>query len=121
MKYAQALVIAALAALAVPASAAPGGAIGTLRPGAYVCELPGDAAGAASHPVEGESFTIIDGKSYVAAGASGTYLLLGDQLTMTSGPKRGQTFHRLSGGFLRRTEAGSDTALRCVRTVSNSG
>ena len=45
----------------------------------------------------------------------------GDALTMTSGPKRGQTFHRLSSGFLRRTEGGVDTALRCIRRVSNTG
>ncbi len=115
MKHIQALVIAALVAVPAPTLAAPGGQIGMLRPGSYVCELPGDAAGAVGHPVASESFTIIDAKSYVVGTERGTYLLLGDALTMTSGPKRGQTFHRLTTGFLRRTEGGVDTALRCVR------
>lgn len=91
-----------------------------LRPGSYVCELPGDAAGAAGIAVDSEAFAIIDAKSYGVGPAHGSYLLLGDQVTMTSGPKRGQTFHRLSGGFLRRTERGIDTALRCVRRVTNN-
>ena len=121
MKYIQALVIAALAAVPEPVLAAPGGAIGMLRPGSYVCELPGDAAGPVGHPVDAEAFVIIDAKSYGVGDQRGTYLLLGDALTMTSGPKRGQTFHRLSSGFLRRTEGGADTALRCIRRVSDNG
>lgn len=115
MKLSQTLVIAGLATLAAPVLAAPGGPLGTLRPGSYVCELPGDAAGAVGHPVEAEGFAIIDARSYGVGLDRGTYLLLGDRLTMTSGPKRGQTFHQLGGGFLRRTESGVDTALRCVR------
>lgn len=41
---------------------------------------------------------------------------------MTSGPKRGQRFHRLSDRFLRLMDAnGKDSALRCIRRVVNNG
>ena len=110
-----------LLAAAGPALAVPGGPIGQLAPGDYQCERPGDAAGAVGLRVPGEDFEIVNGNTYRSASGRGTYLLTGDVLTMTGGPKYGQTFHRINNSFLRKTDAsGSDTALRCVRRVLNN-
>ncbi len=115
--------IAALLLLATAgaASAAPGGKIDSLMPGDYVCELPGDASGPAGYPQADEGFSIVNGSIYRSAEGRGTYLLTGDVLVMTAGPKRGQSFHRISDNFLRKRDAaGADTALRCVRKRSSS-
>ena len=99
-------------------SAAPGGPLGTLPLGHYRCELPGDAVGPAGIRQPAADFTVIHASSYRTASGFGVYLLTGDRLTFTSGPLDGVRFHRLSGGFLRRSEAdGSDGPLRCVRRV----
>lgn len=106
--------IAAL--LSGPTLAAPGGPIDTIHRGAYVCALPGDATGPAGNPVIEEGFDVISGSSYATVEGRGTYLLTGDTLVMTSGPKRGQKFNRLSNNFLRKlAHDGSESALRCVR------
>lgn len=110
--------------LAAPAAAlaAPGGPIGSLPAGDYVCELPGDAAGVAGIRQADQDFSIVNANSYTTATGRGAYLLTGDVLTMTSGPKRGQRFHRLSDRFLRLIAAdGTDSPLRCVRRVVNNG
>ncbi|MGH6788034.1 MAG: hypothetical protein ACREBO_14505 [Novosphingobium sp.] len=110
-----------LALVAAPALAAPGGPIGTLPLGAYVCELPGDAAGPAGVRVPEQDFTVANASSYVAAGQRGSYLLTGDLVAMTSGPKAGQRFRKLGGGFLRSVESGgANGSLRCVRQVVNN-
>ena len=111
-----------LAALATgPAIAAPGGPIATLQLGAYVCELPGDATGPAGVRVPDQDFSIINASSYATGGGRGSYLLTGDTVAMTSGPKKGQRFHRVSSSFLRLIDAdGTDTSLRCVRQVTNN-
>jgi hypothetical protein len=110
-----------LVLLAGPALAAPGGAIGTMQRGHYVCELPGDATGLAGRRVPDSDFTITNASSYEAAGLSGTYLLTGDVLTMTSGPMASQRYRRKSANFLRLIAPdGSDSALRCVRQVTNN-
>lgn len=107
---------------AAPLEAAPGGAIGTLQLGSYVCELPGDATGAAGQRVAEHGFTVVNASSYTTTEGRGTYLLTGDVVAMTSGPKRGQRFHRLSQGFLRLIgRDGQDSDLRCVRRVMNNG
>lgn len=101
--------------------AAPGGPIGTMQLGNYVCELPGDATGAAGLRVPEQDFTILNASSYEAGGLAGTYLLTGDVLVMTAGPKQGQRFRKLSDNFVRLIEAdGSTGNLRCVRQVSNN-
>lgn len=108
----------ALAGLALPppAAAAPGGPINTVHRGDYICELPGDATGPAGHPVPEESFSIVNGSSYTTLTGGGSYLLTGDRLVMTGGPKRGQRFLRISGNFLRKLDGdGSEGKLRCVR------
>src|SRR5438874_13633753 len=85
--------LAALALfLASPAVAAPGGTIDTLRQGSYICELPGDAAGLAGVHIPAEDFTVVTASSYRAAGGMGSYLLIGDQLTMTGGPHVGKQY-----------------------------
>ena len=90
--------------------------IGTMPLGDYLCELPGDATGPVGRHAPDQDFTITTGSSYQAGGTNGTYLLADDMLVMTSGPKQGQRFHRLSLVFLRLVQAdGTDGALRCVR------
>lgn len=112
-----------LLALAVPAIAlaAPGGPIDTLPAGHYVCELPGDVSGAAGIHQPTEDFEVLNANTYTTGSGRGTYLLTGDSLNMTSGPKRGQRFHRLSDRFLRLIGSdGNDGPLRCVRRVVNN-
>ena len=110
-----------LLAASGPALAVPGGPIGQLAPGDYRCEQPGDAAGAVGLRVPGEDFQIVNANTYRTAAGRGTYLLTGDVLAMTGGPKYGQTFHRINNGFLRKTDGrGVDTKLRCVRRVLNN-
>lgn len=113
MKYGLALLGALVAG---PTLAAPGGPIDTVHRGAYTCSLPGDATGPAGFPVPEEGFEVLTGSSYATAEGRGAYLLTGDTLTMTSGPKRGQKFSRLSNNFLRKLAPdGSESTLRCVR------
>jgi hypothetical protein len=116
-----ALPVAALAMLAAPALAVPGGEIDTLEIGAYICELPGDALGDRGVHVPDEDFAVVFGSSYRTKGVTGTYLLTGDQVVMTSGLKDGARYHRLSDGFLRKQKPdGSDSDLRCVIANRNN-
>jgi hypothetical protein len=123
-RAALALAVSALAfALAgTQAAAVPGGEIDTLELGRYTCELPGDALGPRGVHVPGEDFAVVFGSSYrVAPHQRGTYLLTGDDVLFTSGPKRGNRYHRLSQGFLRKKNAdGSDGDLRCVIVNRNN-
>jgi hypothetical protein len=105
--------------LATPALAAPGGPIDTVHRGGYACSLPGDATGPAGFPVAEEGFEVLSGSNYATAEGRGSYLLTGDLLTFTSGPKRGQKFNRISSNFLRKLAPdGAETTLRCVRQGS---
>ncbi|MDE2437386.1 MAG: hypothetical protein KGM49_14110 [Sphingomonadales bacterium] len=115
------LIILPLLLITSPSLAVPGGVIDSLPAGDYICELPGDAVGAAGIRQPVQSFTILNANSYQTQDGRGAYLLTGDQLAMTSGPKRGQRFHRITNRFLRLIEAdGTDGALRCVRQVVNN-
>ena len=115
-----ALLLAQLAA--GPLLATPGGDLDTLPLGDYVCELPGDATGPAGHRVPAEDFTVVTASSYRAGEALGSYLLVGDQLTMTGGPHQGKRYRRQSGGFLRKLdEQGNPGDLRCVLRKRNNG
>ena len=122
MAYPMTKILALLTVLAAgPAIAAPGGPIATLQLGGYVCELPGDATGPAGLRVPEQDFSIINASSYATGKGRGSYLLTGNRMAITSGPKKGQRFHRLSASFLRMMDAdGSDSALRCVRQVTNN-
>ena len=111
----RALLALPLVLLAAPAAAVPGGDIDTLEIGRYVCELPGDALGPRGVVQPAEDFAIIFGSRYEANDVRGTYLLTGVQIVFTSGPRKGERYHRITQGFLRRQNAdGSDGDLRCV-------
>ncbi len=121
MKAAFYLPALALLALANPVAAAPGGPIGTLELGNYICELPGDAAGPAGRHVPEQDFRVINDSSYAVGPVRGNYLMTGDRVTITSGPKYGQRFRRQTTNFLRALDsAGNDSDLHCVLGVSNN-
>ena len=116
-----ALVLLASGLLPGAVAAAPGGDMETMPIGDYICELPGDATGPAGMHVPGEDFTVVTASSYRSAGAMGSYLLAGDQLTMTGGPLLGKRYKRQSDGFVRKLdEQGNPGDLRCVRRKRNN-
>lgn len=108
-------------AMSLPATAAAtaSGRMSTLPVGTYRCELPGDASGPSGRPVAEENFTIRNASTYFGADGEGSYLLTDDRLVMTSGPRRGARYRRISDNFLRKLdEAGAETRLRCVRRTT---
>lgn len=110
-----------LLALAAPAIAVPGGPIGQIPPGNFLCEMPGDATGAVGLRVPEEDFAVVNANTYRTASGRGTYLLTGDLLVLTSGPKNGQKFRMINNSFLRKlTPDGQDGSLRCIRRVVNN-
>ena len=109
------LFISTLLAGAVAAPALGQGAIGTVARGTFVCELPGDAAGQAGIAQPARNFTIESASRYSSSQGSGAYLRRGDTLTLTSGPRQGESYAVISEGFLRLIEAGQPGRLRCVR------
>ena len=112
----RALALAALLFTAPAPLMAETGSLGTLLLGPYLCELPGDSTGPAGYRVPAEDFAVINASSSEVGGVRGTYLLVGDSVTMTSGPRRGNRYHRQSSGFLRKLGAdGQPGALRCLR------
>jgi len=108
-----ALALAMLAFTAFPAAAQ--GRIGTLAHGAYICELPGDAAGHAGIEQADSNFTIASASRYNSPQGPGTYLRRGDVVEMTSGPRNGERYQLVSENFLRKLEDGRPGRLRCVR------
>ena len=111
---------ATLAAFAVPSDAQSGGALGTMPHGKYQCALPGDAGGAAFDPVPAEDFSFSGASSYNVAAGSGTYILRGNELTFTRGPKKGEKFRRIGENQLRIIAAdGRLGRLVCTRLGSN--
>lgn len=101
------------ATIAVPSLAQ--GQLGTIERGNYICELPGDAGGAAGIPQPEESFTIESASRYSSPQGNGTYLRRGERVTMTSGPRNGDAYQIVGNGFLRKIEEGRPSRLRCVR------
>lgn len=112
--------LAAALAVAVPAHGAlASGELGTLPLGRYLCELPGDAAGPASRPIDKAWFDITNSSSYVSESGDGTYLMTGNAVVFTRGPMRGARFQRVSARTLQRTNLEGEFAkMRCVRTGS---
>lgn len=108
--------LAPMLLLAAPAHAVPGGELGTLALGTWFCELPGDAV---TEPVArpDETFTAVPDSSYKTPdGQRGSYLLLGDLLTFTSGPREGDRFSVESTAMVHKlSPAGEELPLRCVR------
>lgn len=108
--------------LAALASAVPAQAemLKTMPHGAYECALPGDAAGAAWIPLEDQSFTIMRASRYRTPEGRGTYLLKGDEMNFTAGPKNGQRLRRTATNQLREVKAdGSIGRMICVRVGNN--
>lgn len=109
-----ALALSACVATAEPPTV-PGGRIGTLVPGRYVCEMPGDAAGEVGKPIPDFEFRVVNASSYKAGGVRGSYLRTGNRVLMTGGPLKGLRLRSITQGFLRRVaEDGSDGPMRCV-------
>ncbi|HZU65247.1 MAG TPA: elongation factor P [Novosphingobium sp.] len=97
------------------------GPLGAVKRGDYVCELPGDAMGKPGIHQPAEDFSIQQHSIYINAQGKGTYLLIGNRLTMTSGPKHGTLYRRVNDTFWRKLNAdGSDNPLRCIRSVLNN-
>ena len=116
MKRPIAIALVAAAVLAVPASAAPGGRLGTLPHGIYTCSTPGDASGKAWQVIPDGGFTINTASTYRTSAGNGTYLLTGDRIVFTRGPLEGQRFVRTGTGTLRWIdEKGVPGRVRCVR------
>src|SRR6188768_597612 len=106
------LTILLAASLASPAFAQ--GAIGTVQRGTFACELPGDAAGEAGIAQPEQNITFDSASRYSSAQGNGSYLRRGDTLTLTSGPRQGESYAVVTEGFLRRIESGRPGRLRCV-------
>ena len=109
------LFISILLAGAIAAPALGQGAIGTVARGTFACELPGDAAGQVGIPQPERNFTIESASRYSSPQGNGAYLRRGDTLTLTSGPRQGESYAVVSEGFLRLVEGGQPGRLRCVR------
>lgn len=108
----------ALAAASVGVSAVPGGEIGTMPTGRYLCEKPGDVTGLVAVRVPESDFRVLASSSYAVDGKRGSYLLTGDRLVMTGGPFEGRAFQRTSVGYLRQLAPGGQPGeLRCVLTA----
>ena len=109
------LAFAAAALTATPDAA--DGRLGTLESGRYLCELPGDAAGLASIPIQETWFDVINASSYVTGSGSGTYLLTGETVVFTRGPMKGLKFTRTGARSIRLVEGeGAPPKMRCVRS-----
>jgi len=92
------------------------GEIGTIERGQYVCELPGDARGAAGIEQPEENFRIQSASRYSSPQGTGTYLRRGDIVSMTSGPRNGDAYAVVGRNFLRKLDAnGEPGRLRCIR------
>lgn len=107
------IIAAALATLATTTATAQG-PIGILERGQFACELPGDAGSRAGIAQPDASFTILSASRYSSAGGEGTYLRRGDVVTLTSGPRTGESYAVISPGFLRKIEGGHPGKLRCI-------
>ncbi len=92
------------------------GLLGILQHGTWQCALPGDAGGAAYVAVPAEEFRIGTASSYINAEGNGIYLLRGDEVVFTRGPKKDQRFKRLGENTLQKLNPdGSLSKLICTR------
>lgn len=104
-----------------PAQAVPGGYLRVLPTGYWVCETQGDATAAPVRQLQ-DSFRVIADSSYrTTKGDVGTYLLLGNEMTITGGPFRGRHYTLVGQGILHPLDAaGKRTIGRCVHRASAS-
>lgn len=113
-------ILPALFAAFAIAAPAHGEMLKTMPHGPYECALPGNAADTAWVPVAEQSFTISRASRYRNTEGRGTYLLKGDELTFTSGPKNGQRLRRTGTNELRQINDNEKTGrMICVRVGSN--
>ncbi|AWW74593.1 elongation factor P [Erythrobacter sp. KY5] len=94
-----------------------GGMLRTMPLGDYQCALPGDAGAGAYVEVEAENFRISTASRYFSMDGDGTYIMRGDELTFTRGPKKGERFLRVGDNQLRKLDnEGKRSTLLCTRT-----
>jgi hypothetical protein len=106
---------------ASPAFAVGGGDVDTLEPGFYMCETADTVGVSRGNRQPEEDFSVVNASSYRKNGTIGSYLLTGDRLTMTSGPRDGERYRRISRGTLvRLDESGRETRLRCIVANRNN-
>lgn len=92
-----------------------------LQRGTWQCALPGSAGSAAFEVVEAEGFTIGTASSYRNAQGQGIYLLRGNELTFTRGPKKDERYRRLGNNTVQKIGAdGRLSKLICTRVGSGS-
>lgn len=104
-----------------PVPAPGGGMLGTLQRGEWQCALPGDAGSEPYVVVPEEGFRIGNASSYRNPEGRGIYLLRGNELVFTRGPKKDEKFRRLGDNTLQKLEPdGSLSRLICTR-VPGSG
>ncbi|MEO1220125.1 MAG: elongation factor P [Pseudomonadota bacterium] len=102
--------------IAAQAARPSGGMLRTMPHGEYECALPGDAGGRAYEVVPTESFRISTASRYADGEGAGTYILRGNKLTFTAGPKNGQRFERVGENQLRKLNRdGERSDLLCTR------
>ena len=103
-----------------PLAARPG-PMSTLTLGRYVCERPAEPGSQAAVTDAAASFAVTTASRYVASdGTRGTYLLMGNEVEMTSGPLAGTRLVRLRESFLRVIGAnGEPGPTRCVLSRSS--
>ena len=110
-------VLLPLALVPFAAAAQAQGPIATAERGAYVCEMPGTAAGKAGYEQPERNFRIESASRYSSPQGAGTYLMRGSTIEFTSGPRKGEAYQIASANRLIRLEAdGTPSRLRCIRT-----
>lgn len=98
------------------AAAPVSGTLGILQHGRWQCALPGDAGGAAFIEVHDEGFRTGTASSYVNNAGGGIYLLRGNEVVFTRGPKKDQRFRKLGDNTLQKLNPdGSLSKLICTR------
>lgn len=101
------------------ANSPPGGMLRTMPHGEYQCALPGDAGGLAFVEQAQENFRIFTASRYENTQGAGTYILRGENLTFTRGPKKGEQFERVGDNQLRKINKSGDRGdLLCTRLGS---
>jgi len=117
LRRASALFLALFCTLAVamPASAAPGGALRTMNEDAGPASFPAMRPHRPLRNLKATSASVPDFSYTAVSGGRGTYSPLGKILTMTGGPYAGQRFERVGGAtVIRLGPDGKRLPERCV-------
>ena len=92
------------------------GVLGILQHGNWQCALPGDAGGVAFVDVPEEGFRIGTASSYINQKGNGIYLMRGNEVVFTRGPKQGERYVSLGKNTLqKRNPDGTLSKLICTR------